>query len=45
MKRAAPAETHFHERDEIEALFRNLPWAGRLALRDRVLLLFLYSWL
>ena len=43
MKRAAPAETHFLERDEIEALFRHLPKAGRLALRDRALLLFLYN--
>ena len=43
MKRAAPAETHFLERDEIEALFRHLPRAGRLALRDRALLLFLYN--
>jgi len=43
MKRAAPAETHFLERDEIQALFRHLPRAGRLALRDRALLLFLYN--
>lgn len=43
MKRSAPAETHFLERDEIEVLFRRLPAAGRLALRDRVLLLFLYN--
>lgn len=43
MKRAAPAETHFLERDEIEALFRHLPDDGRLALRDRTLLLFLYN--
>ncbi len=42
-KRAAPAETHFLERDEIEALLRHLPRAGRLALRDRALLLFLYN--
>lgn len=35
MKRAAPAETHFLERDEVEALFRHLPRAARLALRDR----------
>jgi integrase/recombinase XerD len=43
MKRAAPAETHFLERDEMEALFRGLPRHGRLALRDRTLLLFLYN--
>lgn len=43
MKRAAPAETRFLERDEIEGLFRRLPRRGRLALRDRVLLLFLYN--
>ena len=43
MKRAAPAETHFLERDEVEALFRGLPRVGRLALRDRALLLFLYN--
>lgn len=43
MKRAAPAETHFLERDEIEALFRHLPHTGRLALRDHTLLLFLYN--
>lgn len=42
-KRAAPAETHFLERDETEALFRALPRRGRLALRDRTLLLFLYN--
>jgi site-specific recombinase XerD len=42
-KRAAPAETRFLERDEIEALFRTLPRLGRLALRDRALLLFLYN--
>lgn len=43
MKRAAPAETHFLERDEIEVLFRRLPRAGRFALRDHALLLFLYN--
>jgi integrase/recombinase XerD len=42
-KRAAPAETHFLERDEIEALLQHLPRVGRLALRDRALLLFLYN--
>ncbi len=43
MKRAAPPEMHFLERDEIDALWRQLPRAGRLALRDRALLLFLYN--
>ena len=42
-KRAAPAETHFLERDEIDALFKHLPAEGRLARRDRALLLFLYN--
>lgn len=42
-KRAAPAETSFLERDEMEALFRGLPRHGRHALRDRALLLFLYN--
>jgi site-specific recombinase XerD len=43
MKRAAPAETRFLERDEIEELLAHLPREGRLALRDRTLLLFLYN--
>jgi integrase/recombinase XerD len=43
MKRAAPAETHFLERDEVEELLRRVPRNGRLALRDRTLLLFLYN--
>ena len=43
MKRAAPAETHFLERDEVDALLRHLPRTGRLALRDHTLLLFLYN--
>ena len=43
MKRVAPPETRFLERDEIEALLAGLPRAGRLALRDRALLLFLYN--
>jgi integrase/recombinase XerD len=43
MKRAAPAETRFLERDEIEDLLSHLPREGRLALRDRTLLLFLYN--
>jgi integrase/recombinase XerD len=43
MKRAAPAATHFLERDEVEQLLRQLPRDGRHALRDRALLLFLYN--
>ncbi|MCA1675276.1 MAG: site-specific integrase [Actinobacteria bacterium] len=43
MKRAAPAETRFLERDEMEEVLRRLPREGRLALRDRTLLLFLYN--
>jgi integrase/recombinase XerD len=43
MKRAAPAETHFLERDEVQALLRRLPRTGRHALRDRALLVFLYN--
>jgi len=43
MKRAAPAETRYLERDEVEELLRRLPRDGRLALRDRSLLLFLYN--
>lgn len=42
-KRVAPPETRFLERDEVQALLRELPSAGRLALRDRALLLFLYN--
>jgi site-specific recombinase XerD len=42
-KRAAPPETGFLERDEVEDLFAHLPKDGRLALRDRALLLFLYN--
>jgi len=43
MKRTAPAETHFLERDEVQALLRTLPRTGRLAVRDHALLLFLYN--
>jgi len=43
MKRVAPAETRFLERDEMQDLLRQLPRDGRLALRDRVLILFLYN--
>ena len=41
IKRAAPAETHYLERDEMEALLRHLPRTGRLAQRDHTLILFL----
>jgi integrase/recombinase XerD len=43
VKRAAPPETRFLERDEIEDLLRHLPREGPLALRDRALVLFLYN--
>ncbi len=43
MKRAAPAETRFLERDEVHALLRRMPSNGRLALRDQALILFLYN--
>ena len=43
MKRVPPANTHFLERDDVEDLLGHLPREGRLALRDRALLLFLYN--
>jgi integrase/recombinase XerD len=43
MKRSAPAQTHFLERDEVDQLLRRLPREGRLALRDQALVLFLYN--
>ena len=43
VKRTAPPETQFLERDEIEDLLRHLPRDGPLALRDRALILFLYN--
>jgi site-specific recombinase XerD len=42
-KRVPPPETRFLERDEIQQVLRDLPRDGRLALRDRALLLFLYN--
>lgn len=42
-KRAAPAETHFLERDEMQGLLQHLPRNGRLARRDHALILFLYN--
>ncbi len=43
MKRVPPPGTQFLERDEIEALFSEMPVEKRSALRDRALLLFLYN--
>ena len=43
MKRSAPAETRFLERDEVEDLLKKMPRDGRHALRDRALILFLYN--
>ena len=43
MKRTAPAETRFLEKDEVEDLLAGLPSCGRLALRDHALVLFLYN--
>jgi integrase/recombinase XerD len=42
-KRTPLPETRFMAREEIQALFAKLPDHGRLALRDRALLLFLYN--
>ena len=42
-KRTPPPETHFLERDDMEDLFASLPTAGHSALRNRILLLFLYN--
>ena len=43
VKRAAPPETRYLERDETEDLMRRMPRDGRHAQRDRALLLFLYN--
>ena len=43
LKRSALPETRFMAREEIQTLFAQLPERGRLALRDRTLLLFLYN--
>jgi len=43
MKRVAPPETRFLERDEVERLLRGLPRSGKQALRNRTILLFLYN--
>jgi len=42
-KRAQPPATRYLERDEVEGLFASLPRDGRLATRDKALLLFLYN--
>jgi len=42
-KRTQPPATRYLERDEVEELFAKLSIDGRLALRDRALLLFLYN--
>ena len=43
VKRVAPPETRFLEHDDVIALLKRLPRQGRHALRNRVLLLFLYN--
>jgi site-specific recombinase XerD len=43
IKRTPPPETHFLERDDIQAIFTSLPTGGRSALRNRTLLLFMYN--
>ena len=43
VKRVAPPETHFLDRDEVSALLHGVPATGRHAARDRALLLFLYN--
>jgi integrase/recombinase XerD len=43
MKRVPPPATRFLERDEVQALFAQLPTHGVHARRDRALLLFLYN--
>lgn len=43
MKRTPPPETQFLERDDIQRLFSTLPNAGRPALRNRTLLIFMYN--
>lgn len=42
-KRTRLPDTRYIDRDEVQALFERLPIHGRYALRDRVLLLFLYN--
>jgi site-specific recombinase XerD len=42
-KRTSPPPTYFLERSDVQKLFEMLPLKGKLALRDRTLLLFLYN--
>ncbi|WP_432284875.1 tyrosine-type recombinase/integrase [Aminobacter sp. BA135] len=42
-KRTQPAATYYLERDEVERLFDGLPRDGKLATRDKALLMFLYN--
>jgi site-specific recombinase XerD len=42
-KRTTLPETRFIAREQVQSLFQGLPADGRLALRDRTLLLFLYN--
>jgi site-specific recombinase XerD len=43
VKRSAPPETHYLEREEVASILRRVGGKGRHALRDRTLLLFLYN--
>lgn len=43
VKRTAPPETHFLEREEVASLLKQLPRNGRHAQRDQTLFLFLYN--
>jgi site-specific recombinase XerD len=42
-KRTQPPSTRYLERDEVEEFFAKMPRDGRLAVRDRAVLLFLYN--
>lgn len=43
VKRTPPPETNYLEREEVKALLKHLPKKGRHAMRDQVLILFLYN--
>jgi site-specific recombinase XerD len=43
IKRVAPPETHYLDREEVSALLHGVSPSGRHAVRDRALLLFLYN--
>lgn len=43
VKRTSPSQTLYLELDEVQSLFKQLPIDGKFALRDHVLLLFLYN--